>query len=164
MPGTRPDCGPGEVGRKPDQRLVASAPRRERLVASDERARQEASAPRRERLGRRQRLTRSSEFQEAYAQGRRWGGRYMTLWLRAGEGASLRLGVVTSRKVGGAVARNRARRLLREAYRRNRHRLSGEVDVILIARQPILKAKWEEIVGDLLELAKRAGLWSGAET
>lgn len=129
MPGTRPACASGEVGGKPDQRL-----------------------------GRRQRLRRSSEFQQAYAQGRRWIGRCMVLWLRSGEGASLRLGVVTSRKVGGAVQRNRGRRLMREAYRRNRHRFSGEVDVVLIARQAILDARWEEIVEELLTLARRAGL------
>ena len=111
-----------------------------------------------QRLGRARRLTRSSEFRNAYDQGRRYAGRFMVLWLRAGEGASLRLGVVTSRKVGGAVARSRGRRLLREAYRRNRYRLSGAFDVVLVARSDLLKAKWDEIVDDLLTLAKRAGL------
>lgn len=111
-----------------------------------------------QRLGRHRRLTRTGDFQQAYAQGRRWDGRTMVLWLRSGEGASLRLGVVSSRRVGGAVQRNRARRLLREAYRRNRHRMAGDVDVVLVARRGILDAKWPEIVEDLLGLVRRAGL------
>ena len=111
-----------------------------------------------QRLSRRQRVTRTAHFREAYAQGRRWIGRTMVLWLRAGEGASLRLGVVTSRKVGESVARSRARRLLREAYRRHRHRFSGPYDVVLIARASILRAPWGDIVAELLRLAALAGL------
>jgi ribonuclease P protein component len=111
-----------------------------------------------QRLGRSRRLTRSSDFRKTYEQGRRWIGRHMVLWLRSGEGASLRLGVVTSRKVGNGVARSRGRGLLREAYRRNRYRFTGAYDVVLIARRTILEAKWEEIVGELMELAQKAGL------
>jgi ribonuclease P protein component len=112
------------------------------------------------RLGRRQRVTRTAHFQEAYAQGRRWIGRYMVMWLREGEGASLRLGVVASRKVGNAVQRARGKRLLREAYRLNRHRFSGRCDVILVARRGILAGKWDAIVTELLRLAEQAGLIS----
>ena len=79
-----------------------------------------------------------------------------------GEGASLRLGVVASRKVGNAVKRARAKRLLREAYRRNRSSFDGEVDVILIARRGILTASWAEIVEELLKLAKDAGIVGAA--
>lgn len=114
-----------------------------------------------QRLGRSRRLTRPGSFREAYAQGRRWVGRFMVLWLRSGEDASLRLGVVTGRKVGGAVQRTRARRLLREAYRRNRHRFSGAVDVVLVGRRGILSAEWGELVDELMELAGRAGLTGG---
>ena len=109
-------------------------------------------------LGRNRRLTRTSLFQQTYAQGRRAIGRTMVLWLREGEGASLRLGVVASRKVGGAVQRARAKRLMREAYRRHRHLFSGPFDVVLVARRGILETSWDEIVGELLVLAERVGL------
>lgn len=109
-------------------------------------------------LARHQRLTRSSLFRETYDAGEKHVGRLMVLYVRRGEGAALRLGVVASRKVGNAVARARARRLLREAYRRQRHLLHGEVDVILVARGALLEAEWPTVMGEVQALSKRAGL------
>ena len=109
-------------------------------------------------LARHQRLTRSNQFREAYEGGHKHVGRLMVLHLRHGEGAALRLGVVASRKVGNAVARARARRLLREAYRRNRYLLKGDADVVLVARPYLLKAEWPVVVDDLMALLKQAGL------
>jgi ribonuclease P protein component len=68
------------------------------------------------------------------------------------------LGVVASRKVGGAVQRARAKRRLREAYRLNRRHFEGTWDVILVARYSLPGAPWAEVVEDLLVLARRAGL------
>jgi ribonuclease P protein component len=109
-------------------------------------------------LARHQRLIQSRLFDETYAQGNKRVGRFMVLWVRAGEGAALRLGVVAGRKVGDAVARARARRRLREVYRRHRNELAGECDVILVARAPVTRGPWEEVVGEFLGLARRAGL------
>ena len=111
-----------------------------------------------QRLGKRQRLIRPIEFDEAFSQNRKQVGRLMVLWLRAGEGAALRLGVVTSRKVGGAVQRARARRVLREAFRRSRHTFDGAVDVVLVARAPVVRAPWAEVTNELEALAAKAGI------
>jgi len=87
----------------------------------------------------------------------------MVLWLRTGEDAALRLGVVTSKKVHlRANKRNRARRHLREAYRRLRPYFTGDFDVILIGRRAILEADWKDILRELLRLASKAGLISEA--
>lgn len=110
-------------------------------------------------LARDQRLTRSSDFRAAYDGGRKAVGRYMVLYALARPEGARRLGVVTGRKIGGAVQRNRARRLLREAYRRNRHRLSATADVVLVARAALLAARASEIEAELMALAERAGLW-----
>lgn len=110
------------------------------------------------RLRRWQRLTSPAEFEETYAQGKSGAARTLVMWLRHGPGASLRLGVVASRVVGNAVQRNRAKRRLREVWRLNRHRFRGDLDVILVARRSILKASWDDVNGDLLRLAKRAGI------
>jgi ribonuclease P protein component len=82
----------------------------------------------------------------------------MVLWIGKGPDVSLRLGVVASRVVGDAVRRNRAKRLLREAWRLNRYRFSATVDVVLVARKAIFSAEWDEVVADLLKLARKAGL------
>ena len=112
-------------------------------------------------LDRKQRLTQSRLFSETFSQNRKWVGRYMVLWLRTGEDAALRLGVITSKKVElRANKRNRARRLLREAYRRLRPCFSGECDVILVGRRPILEADWNDILLEMLKLALDAGLAS----
>lgn len=112
-----------------------------------------------QRLSRQHRLTKSTQFKEAFAQKRQFVGHYMVMWLRQGSDASLRVGIIASRRVSRkACARNRAKRHLREAFRLNRSAFQGEADVVLVARQAILGAKWPAIQNDLLSLAKRSGL------
>ena len=110
------------------------------------------------RLRQAQRLRSTAEFEETYAQGRSNAGRCMVLWVRRGEGAALRLGVVASKKIGNAVQRNRAKRRLREAWRINRHYLAGKCDVVLVARRNILTAAWPDIVDELAWLTRKVGL------
>jgi ribonuclease P protein component len=111
------------------------------------------------RLSAKQRLIRSSLFAETFAQHKRWVGRYMVLWRRSGEGASLRLGVITSKKISlRANQRNRARRRLREAYRNLRPYFSGDFDVLLIGRRSILEADWKDILREMIQLARQAGI------
>lgn len=113
----------------------------------------------RETLGPRQRLRHTSQFREAYDQNRRWHGRHMVLFLHASPEASMRLGVVASKKVGNAVQRARAKRRLREAFRRHRDRFTASSDdVVLVARRSILNADWADIITELLHLASQAGL------
>ena len=83
----------------------------------------------------------------------------MVMWLRSGDDACLRLGVVTSKRTFRlSPHRSRARRLLREAFRLNRSQLSGEYDLILVGRRRILDVKRQDVEKDLLALAKKAGI------
>lgn len=112
-------------------------------------------------LSRTQRLIQPKLFAETFAQNRKWVGRYMVLWLRNGEGASLRLGVVTSKKVHlRANRRNLARRRLRDAYRHIRPFLSGHFDILLVGRRNILGARQADVVRELLRLAHKADIIS----
>ncbi len=78
---------------------------------------------------------------------------------RHGDDASLRVGVISSKRtLRRAVDRNRAKRLMREAYRLNRHLFCGKVDVVLIARRPIAKASLVMVEKDLMRLARKAGM------
>lgn len=85
-------------------------------------------------------------------------GRFVVLWVRDGEDACGRVGVVASRKVGNSVARSRAKRRMREQFRLNRNRLSPEFDIILVARRSILDAPIAELNADVEDLFSRSGL------
>lgn len=95
-------------------------------------------------LTRDQRISRSAEFRAVMASGARCVSRYLVAIRPAGVTGSApsRLGVVASRKIGGAVQRSRAKRLLREVYRRG-ERPAG--DLILIARRGIGEASWPDL-------------------
>jgi ribonuclease P protein component len=93
------------------------------------------------------RLTRSADFERVYRQGRSHGNRYFVLYAfpRSGEGEA-RLGVSVSRKVGGAVDRNKVKRLLREAVTAAEASIPEGIDIVVVARP------------DARELAEREGL------
>jgi ribonuclease P protein component len=84
------------------------------------------------------RLSRSAEFERVYRQGRSVGNRFLVLYAFPRVGANAedgpRLGLSVSRKVGGAVDRNRVKRLLREAFAGEVERMPTNHDVVLVAR------------------------------
>ena len=67
-----------------------------------------------------------------------------------------RVAVIAGKRVGGAVQRNRARRVLREAWRQVEHTATGR-DAVLVARAPIVGAKSQDLVGEMTELLEGAG-------
>ena len=88
---------------------------------------------------RRQRLTRSGDFDRVFRRGSSWGNRFFVLYAfprdTAGEQADgVRLGVSVGRKVGGAVERNAVKRALREAFWPLADDLEGERDFVVVAR------------------------------
>jgi ribonuclease P protein component len=100
----------------------------------------------------RRRLSRSAEFERVYRQGRSKGNRFLVLYAfpRAEEASAVedegpRLGVSVSRRVGGAVERNRVKRVLREAFWAEAERLPDTSDYVVVARP------------DARELAEREG-------
>ena len=93
-----------------------------------------------ERLRRSDRILLSRDFQRVSRQGTRAASRDFVMLVApgrcsgAGEQPQRRLGVTASRKVGGAVVRNRVKRGIREWFRRSRAKFEGDVDVVVIAR------------------------------
>ena len=79
-------------------------------------------------------------------------------WLKLPAGSTPRLGVVTSGKIGNAVVRNRARRLMREAFRLHQNELAQPVDLVLVARHSINGKMFSGVEKDYLATLRRAGL------
>jgi len=106
------------------------------------------------------RLRLRSDFRRAYHEGESFHGTLLVLVLISSGKTVTRSAFVASRRVGNAVVRNRSKRLLREAYRQVRHRvnLSG-LDLILVARRGCKDAQIGQVVEDLSDLYKMAGLW-----
>jgi ribonuclease P protein component len=99
------------------------------------------------------RLRRRGEFQRVFDTGRRSHGRFLILVGAPGPGPSARLGVVASRKLGGAVVRNRAKRLIREMFRRSDD--AGPVDLVVIPRTALLDAPGPALEQDFESALKR---------
>jgi ribonuclease P protein component len=74
------------------------------------------------------------------------------------EGAPSRLGVITNRKVGPAVGRARARRLLRETYRLHQRDLTCPVDLVLVARPSIVGKTFADVERDFMSALKQMRL------
>jgi len=108
-----------------------------------------------------ERLRAGRDFDEAYKEGRTWVLPGAVMHVRATEGPVVRVGFVAGRRLGSAVERNRAKRLLREAFRRvvGRFHPSSGADLIFVARRRLLEMEWGEVVETVAGLLTRAGMW-----
>ena len=115
------------------------------------------------RLRRAARLQQPRDFARVRQQGQRLAlGCLIANWHPLPQGATPRLGVVTSRKIGGAVVRSRARRLLRESFRQHQNELAQPVELVLVARPSIAGRAFAEVEKDFLTTLQRAGLLKAA--
>lgn len=95
------------------------------------------------------RLLKHSDFDRVYKQGRRHFSPHMTVfYLRRAEGGA-RIGFTVGRVLGGAVARNRIRRRMREAVRLQRSRLGGLVDVVINPKKSVLTAAFPVLMEEV---------------
>lgn len=123
------------------------------------------------------RLSRSDDFRRVYRTGRSVANRYLVLYYferpdpgpgSAETGIGPRVGFSVSKRLGGAVDRNRIKRVLREAFRAQRHSLEGDMDLVLIARTPIVElldaGGSKAVEAKVIEVLRKAALISsGAE-
>ena len=105
------------------------------------------------------RLTKASEYEHVKRQGFTRRGKLLMLNVVAVENSGpCRAGFIASRRVGGAVVRNRIRRRLREIVRQYQRALRGGFWMVLVARRDAANASYQQLEHEWLRLAKRASI------
>jgi ribonuclease P protein component len=102
------------------------------------------------------RVRRRGEFQRVFDGGLRVQSRFFTLLVMPTAASTSRLGIVASRKLGGSVERNRAKRLIRELFRRS-VTLAGApaLDAVVIPRRELFDASFASLSEDFASLWRR---------
>ncbi|HEY2574120.1 MAG TPA: ribonuclease P protein component [Verrucomicrobiaceae bacterium] len=115
--------------------------------------------PPRLKFGRAMRIKQGRDFSRVRQDGQRVVlGCMIANWRKLPAESGHRLGVVTSGKIGNAVIRNRARRLLREVFRQHQHDFTQPVDLVLVARASIVGKGFADVEKDFLTILSKAGL------
>jgi ribonuclease P protein component len=109
------------------------------------------------------RLRKNSDFQRVRREGRSWAHPFLVLCALRNDLGYSRFGFSASKRVGGAVVRNRARRLMREATRLRQAMIADGWDVVIIARQPMREANPHQVDRAIGQLLRRARLLEAAE-
>ncbi|MEM1347673.1 MAG: ribonuclease P protein component [Myxococcota bacterium] len=109
-----------------------------------------------ERLRKAERLLKRAEFQRAQRRGARRAGEWFVVYAAANDLGYSRLGMTTSRKVGKAVRRNRWRRLIREAFRKNKRALPVGFDFVVIVKPQQVPTVLSDVAAQLLDVVWRA--------
>ncbi|WP_456438112.1 ribonuclease P protein component [Desulfurobacterium sp.] len=105
-----------------------------------------------------ERIRKSRDFKYVFESGKSLGGSTMALYFILKESGKPRAGFIASKRFSKrAVDRNRAKRLMREVFRLNKHRLLP-CDIVFIAKKGMNGASYREVEEDFLKLASKAGI------
>lgn len=118
-----------------------------------------------EGLPRSGRIQKRADFLLTYENGAKTHGRFVVVFVRGNERDESRLGVTVTKKLGKAVARNRAKRWVREVYRRARLHppLAGKkIDIVVNVKPSACDTSYLEFSADLVRALERAAARSGA--
>ena len=100
-----------------------------------------------------ERVRRRTDYQQIYEHGVRVRGKYSTLIVLSNRLQIGRLGIAASKKLGGAVARNRAKRLIREVFRRNK--IAPGFDVVVVPNRDLFGASLSALEADYRQHVER---------
>jgi len=116
------------------------------------------------RFSKEERLIKNSDFQRVYAEGSRHSNEDFILYVHtAQEGRGRRLGISVSRRLGGAVIRNRIKRLVREVYRERKSRLADNIDIVVVPRKTNTVLSYSRVRQALESLFRKSGLYRAFE-
>ena len=102
------------------------------------------------------RILKRDLFRRVYEQGRKLQFRYFTAFILAKQDNGPRIGVTATRKIGNAVQRNRARRLVREAFRKNKWLAPDGVDIVINVKRPLVEAHYRDFESEFVAFLERA--------
>ena len=110
-------------------------------------------------FSRKEKLHLQHDFKRVFQTGRKLAHPAIFIYIgrRPDELETRRLGLVTSRKLGSAVERNRLKRRLREIFRLSKHDLSPAIDVIFVPRPGACGLNYEALRSAVLGLFAKAG-------
>lgn len=109
-------------------------------------------------------LKTNSDFRRAYARGKSYTNPALVLYVRKNRAGSSRIGITASKKIGNAVQRNRARRVIREAFRQIKSPLKGHYDLVFVARTKTVFKKSTDIYEIMLPMLTNAGVIENEST
>ena len=101
-------------------------------------------------------MRRNHQFKLVLNEGKRYVSKSMTVFIRTTQ-SGLRIGIRTPKSIGNAVKRNRARRIVREIFRRNKFRFSGGFEIVCIAKEYILRNNLERNNLEFMNILGKAG-------
>lgn len=103
----------------------------------------------------------TTDFNRVLKSGRKLKTFFVNIYVlkRKGNDEIRRLGLVTSKKVGNAVCRNKAKRRLREIFRTNKHKLTKGLDMIFISKPAIATVDYDKLKNSILGCLKNAGFY-----
>jgi len=101
-------------------------------------------------------LHKNKKFQAVYKSGRSYANHMLVLYVLPNNDNVRRIGFAAGKKLGGAVVRNRVKRLLRESYRLNQFQLITGVDLVLVGRQAAIKADRMAVAKAFVNLCNKA--------
>lgn len=105
-----------------------------------------------------ERLTKNFEFKNVYKAGRRQSGPFFNMYTLKKNKGTIRLGISVSKRVGKSVVRNKVKRRLREAFRKNVSDVRKGFDIVISAKPAISLADFTQIEKELTRLLKRGRL------
>lgn len=114
------------------------------------------------RVGNAVTLRQNYEFRRAYHRGKNVVGPVLVSYCfkNKGKGGRVRVGVTAAKKIGGAVQRNRCRRVIKEAYRSICAQVPGGWDLVFVARAATLRCKSTQIAAAMEKQLRKAGVIS----
>jgi len=104
-------------------------------------------------------LKKNKDFQHVYKKGKSLANKHIVIFVLRNSKSTNFLGVSASKKIGGAVVRNKQRRRLKEAYRILEAGVLPGHDIVILPRADIVDASFMEITSGLRHLFRKHGIW-----